>query len=377
MSPRKRSDKPYGGQITTPIPSWLDSTATEPQAQGKEVQVKLKSIHLPREQPRKYFDSQAQNELIASVQQHGILQPLLVRPLSRGSYELVAGERRLRAAQEVGLTQVPVVVQDLSDEQAFQLALIENLQREDLNPIEETEGILRLLAIRLGRETESLPTWLRQLFNTVARGNLETDNNVIIKDKSSNSKPDNHVIIKSFSESQTSSQPMTAGEIEANNNAIANDSSQSQADHHVMIAEDLQAHLAQVEEVFQQLGLMSWQSFVTNRLPLLNLPPEIVTALRQGQIAYTKAKALGKVKDEELRKELLASAIASNWSLSQIKAQALARSQSASPQSRTEQLSERLKSVYQKVKKSKIADHPKKQKKLENLLQKLETLLAE
>jgi ParB family chromosome partitioning protein len=395
MSPRKRRDKPYGGQITTPPTPWLEEpTATESPAQEPPVKVKLESIHLPKEQPRKYFDPQAQQKIIASVQQHGILQPLLVRPLSTGSYELVAGERRYRAAQEVGLAEVPIVVRDLSDEEAFQLALIENLQREDLNPIEETEGILHLLAIRLGQDIESLPTLLRQLFNAVSRGELEThnndiikgnasqaqaDNNVIIEDDSPNSEADNNVIIKNSSDSSPPTNPETKAKNETDNNVIIKDNaSQSQVNNNVIMTKELQAKLAQVEAVFQQLGLMSWQSFVTNRLPLLNLPDEIMSALRQGQIAYTKAKVLGKVKDENLRKELLKNAISANWSLSQIKEQALAHSQTAQAQtqSKTQQLSERLKSVYQQVKKSKIAENPKKQKKLEDLLNKLETLLG-
>jgi ParB family chromosome partitioning protein len=91
-------------------------------------------------------------ELVESVQQHGVLQPLLVRSRSDDQYELVAGERRYRAAKEVQLAEVPVVIRELSDEEAMQLSLIENLCREDLNPVEETEGILQLLALRLGSD---------------------------------------------------------------------------------------------------------------------------------------------------------------------------------------------------------------------------------
>jgi hypothetical protein len=79
---------------------------------------------------------------LRQVKEHGILEPLLVRPLKDGEYELVAGERRLRAAREVGLEAVPIVVRELDDRQAIQVALIENLQREDLNPVEETDAVL-------------------------------------------------------------------------------------------------------------------------------------------------------------------------------------------------------------------------------------------
>ena len=113
---------------------------------------KLSSSTLPineiipnKEQPRKTFDEAALNELADSISQHGVLQPLLVRPLPEGSYQLVAGERRWRASRIAGLTEVPVIIKELSDTEAMQLAIIENLQREDLNPIEEAEGLQALI----------------------------------------------------------------------------------------------------------------------------------------------------------------------------------------------------------------------------------------
>jgi len=98
-----------------------------------------------KEQPRKTFDEAALNELADSIAQHGVLQPLLVRPLTTGGYQLVAGERRWRASRIAGLKEVPVIVKELSDTEAMQLAIIENLQREDLNPIEEAEGLQALI----------------------------------------------------------------------------------------------------------------------------------------------------------------------------------------------------------------------------------------
>ena len=93
-----------------------------------------------REQPRKTFDETSLAELAESIKQHGVLQPLLVRPLAAGGYQLVAGERRWRACRMAGLTQVPVVIKDLTDTETMEIAIIENLQREDLNPIEEAKG---------------------------------------------------------------------------------------------------------------------------------------------------------------------------------------------------------------------------------------------
>ena len=97
------------------------------------------------DQPRKRFDDEAMAELTASVEKHGVLQPILVRPLPRGGYRIVAGERRWRAARAAGLTEIPAVVREMSDAQAAQLAIIENLQREDLNPMEEALGYRTLM----------------------------------------------------------------------------------------------------------------------------------------------------------------------------------------------------------------------------------------
>ena len=97
------------------------------------------------DQPRKRFDDEAMAELTSSIAQHGVLQPILVRPLTRGGYRIVAGERRWRAARAAGLTEIPAVVREMSDAEAAQLAIIENLQREDLNPMEEALGYRTLM----------------------------------------------------------------------------------------------------------------------------------------------------------------------------------------------------------------------------------------
>ena len=107
--------------------------------------VNINDIEPKRDQPRKHFDEEALKELADSIAMHGVIQPLLVRPLSDGGYQLIAGERRWRASRMAGLTQVPVVVREMTDMEAMELALIENLQREDLNPIEEAEGYKLLM----------------------------------------------------------------------------------------------------------------------------------------------------------------------------------------------------------------------------------------
>jgi len=103
------------------------------------------SIRPGKYQPRTRMDQQSLAELAASIRAQGLMQPLLVRPLGGGNYELIAGERRWRAAQLAGLSEVPVLVRDVPDNAALAMALIENIQREDLNPIEEASGLQRLI----------------------------------------------------------------------------------------------------------------------------------------------------------------------------------------------------------------------------------------
>ena len=123
-------------------------------------------------QPRKEFERDALQELVDSIKQHGIIQPLIVRPVD-GRHELIAGERRWRAAQEAGLTEVPVVIRYASDLEVLELSLIENLQREDLNPIEEAQGYARLasefgmrqedIALKVGRSRAAVANAMRLL----------------------------------------------------------------------------------------------------------------------------------------------------------------------------------------------------------------------
>ncbi|MDD4951277.1 MAG: ParB/RepB/Spo0J family partition protein [Desulfovibrionaceae bacterium] len=141
---------------------------------GSEVRMlSLDAIHPNRFQPRQNFSEQSLNELAASIKSKGVLQPVLVRPDGAGSYELVAGERRFRASRLAGLQDIPVLVRDLSDRESLAIALIENLQREDLNPIEEAKGYQQLLerfefsqeelAAHLGKSRPALTNAVRLL----------------------------------------------------------------------------------------------------------------------------------------------------------------------------------------------------------------------
>lgn len=112
---------------------------------NSSVMLKISEIEPNRSQPRKDFDENSLSDLAQSISQHGLLQPLLVRPLPIGGYQIVAGERRYRACRMAGLTEVPVTIRELSDTETMELALIENLQREDLSPIEEALGYKALI----------------------------------------------------------------------------------------------------------------------------------------------------------------------------------------------------------------------------------------
>lgn len=140
-------------------------------AQGA-TELPMDEIFPDRNQPRKDFDDESLQELANSVREHGVLQPILVRPIDNG-YQIVAGERRWRAARLAGLTSVPVNIREMSDFDAMSIALVENLQREDLNPIEEAEGYRNLanatgwtqeqIAKRVGRSRPAVANALRLL----------------------------------------------------------------------------------------------------------------------------------------------------------------------------------------------------------------------
>lgn len=108
-------------------------------------ELRISEIEPNREQPRKDFDQQALQELSDSISQHGLIQPIVVRPMNNGTYQIIAGERRWRASRMAGLEKVPVVIREMDDTTATEIALIENLQREDLNPVEEAIGYKTLI----------------------------------------------------------------------------------------------------------------------------------------------------------------------------------------------------------------------------------------
>jgi len=309
MSVSKRKSQPYQMKGVDALFGEQPITAAE--------FVPRQKIDLPPQQPRRYFEPQAMQKLVESVKRHGILAPLLVRRSENDRYELVAGERRYRAATEAGLDEIPVVIQELTDEEAFELALLENLQREDLNTVEETEAILELLARKLNLSQEAAIT----LLNQAAHPERDSVDNVIHSKE-----------------------------------------------------------WKKVQEVFVSLGKFTPESFRTNRLPLLNLPDDILKPLREGIIAYTKARAIAKVKDDKQRHTLLEDALSQDLSLNQIKERIKQLKVDTKEQDRAEvsTLKSRIDNTCKRLKnskQSKLLDDPKKKKRLEKLLTELESLL--
>ena len=219
--------------------------------------VEWSAIVLPEKQPRRYFDEGELNQLAASIREHGVLEPLIVRPLADGKYGLVAGERRYRAAKLAGLERVPVVVRVLSEEQAWELALVENVQRQDLNAVDRTDAVLQALAFKLGCSIKEAKSALYRIENE--------DKGKVTRVESGNE----------------------TREI--------------------------------VERVFQVLGIR-FAHFMRFELPLLKAPEAVLAAVRAGQIDVRHANEVRRVKDEVKRQRLLDEAIEQQLSVEVVRA---------------------------------------------------------
>ncbi len=299
---------PLNSQIKVTVP-WDDFPSD-----SSIVTIPLTDIYLPKGQPRRYFDEEALARLEKSIQEHGILQPLIVRKGDSDKYELVAGERRLKVAIKLDLAEAPVVIKDLSDEEAFEIALIENLHREELNPVEEVEGVLQLLAHKVKCPTEEVSSLLYRLQN---------------EDK---------------------------GKVTRN---VAGKDTRDK-----------------VEEVFTLIGKFTRHSFVRHHLPLLKLPKDVLDALQEGEIAYTKAVAISKVSNNEQRSSLLQESISQKLSLSEIKNRIKALNQETSENDTpNKRFSDFCKRLNKKSKKSSVWDDDQKWARAQELMIELESLL--
>lgn len=311
MPSRKSAPKPQlrnvAAILNRDIPEQLEQIEHPPQS------VPIEQVHLPQKQPRRFFDAEKLAQLVDSVKEHGILEPLLVRPLKEGSYELIAGERRLRAAHEVGLPSVPIVVRELDDRQALQVALVENLQREDLNPVEETDAVLDLLAIALNISREDVTSLFYQAHHAKHRGQ-ELGQNVL-------------------------------------------------------------SQLEVVQNVLAGVGRFTVDSFRSSRLPLVKLPADVLDVLRQGRLEYTKGQAIARVKDQAQRSKLLKQAISKNLSLNEIKA-AIKELTPESEPIPEKALVERLCEISKRLRKNEAWGDRKKRDRITKLLNELDKLTA-
>jgi ParB family chromosome partitioning protein len=285
---------------------------------GLNREIDITKIDLPPKQPRRYFDPEKMQELVDSIKQHGVLEPILLRPVKSDQYsdhyELVAGERRFRACKEIGHSKIPAIIKELSDEETSLIRLVENLHRENLNPVEETEAILQILTLKLKIPQEQAIAILYRMRHEVR------------------------------------------GEVEKN----------TVSDSEVEI----------IRSTFEGFGLIKWETFISHRLPLLNLPAEVLEALRQGQIEYTKATAIAKVKDTDLRQSLLDETINGSLSLVQIK-EKIREIKAGQTSEKPITLKSRFTNSIQKLKKSPVWDDKKKQKSLEKLIAQIEALIGE
>jgi len=281
--------------MSIPPPSWLPLAVI--------------TLASPSLQPRRTFAPDKLEQLAISIKKLGILEPILVRQKASGEYELVAGERRYRAAKMAGLSEVPVVVRELSDEEALHLSLIENLQREDLNPIDETEGILQLLSIKLKLSVQEVVALLYRIEHEV--------------------------------------KGVTAP------NVMGSDS------------------FKEICTVFNELGKFTWKSFVTNRLPLLKLPEDILSVVRAGSLEYTKAQAIARVKDDGKRQALLEEATRENLSLSQLRE----RIKPTPPTFEQKYPKTLVEKAYHRIRESRIWEDPQKWERVKVLLDELSALI--
>lgn len=217
-----------------------------PAAGDSGQQLPIDQIRTLPGQPRRVFDDEALASLAESIRTQGVLQPVLVRPAT-GGFELIAGERRLRAATAAGLMQIPAVIREVADADVHLVAALENLQRQDLNPLDEVEATVTILARELGVPVEQVVPLLHAQRRT----------------------PDAEIT-------------------------------------------------ARLEQVFRRLGRGSWQSFTANKTGVLRFPEDLLLLMRAGQLEYTRAVALSRIRDATHRHELTRRALEEHLSVREI-----------------------------------------------------------
>ncbi|ESA37157.1 hypothetical protein N836_00320 [Leptolyngbya sp. Heron Island J] len=304
---KKPQPGPYKMKIVTPMVS-----NPLPDEEAAAQWIKLKQLNPANKQPRSYFAPEKMVQLEASIKEKGILEPLVVRPKEGGGYEIVAGERRYKAATALELDEVPCVVRNFSDDEAFEAAIMENLQRDDLNPVEETQAILGLLCRKLEQEREVVLNH----FNSIAVASRKK-------------------IEPNFDEWET------------------------------------------IKALFDVIGRFTPNSFRTNRLPLLDLPEDIYTAISKGDIAYSTGRLISRVEDETERKALLEEADEKKLTRREIQQRIRALNTKDDGASEVSKAIDRMGTIYRRAKKSPIWNDSAKRKELRQHLDAIEKLLGD
>lgn len=295
----------------------LDCFLTEEESveENKVQCLPLDRLRAAKWQPRRYFDPEKIADLASSFQTHGFRGTVNVRPVGEGMYEIIAGERRYRAAQQAKLTEIACVIDDYTDEQALEFSLVENLVREELSKLEETEGILDLIALKLGKQKAEVV----QLIHS-----------------------DGH------------SRRLKGRSISPN------------------------SLLGQIVSILDRLGV-DLQLFRTKNLTLLNLASDLKQAHLTGDLSYTKALELNKIKEPLLRKKLLKQAITQQWSFSEVKDQVrVARDEgNPVPVGQAKRFLQRMTVARKTAQKSQLWHDYEKVARLEKLLSDIEKMLAD
>ena len=251
--------------------SLLDFKQTEEliATQSEIVNISLDNVILPPQQARRYFDENKLQKLADNIKKVGILQFPIIRKRNDGKFDLIAGERRIRAGVIAQLESITCRIIECDDKTAKEIQLVENLKREDLNAWEETRAIMDLICTELEVEEKEVKYLLNRMV----------------------------------------------------------DEKRGKVPHNVMGNNEKDTHNGKVNEIglalqtlFESLGMMTWESYTKNRLPLLNLHDNVTEALATGKIEYTKAKVINKIKDEGTRQATLDKAVAEKLSLEEIKA---------------------------------------------------------
>ena len=311
------------------------------------IEISVDKIDITPHQTRRYICPDEIELMAHSISEHGVITPILVSP--RGDrYDLVYGQKRLRGAIAAGLNFIKSHVKELNYEQQLELALVENLHREDLNPIDEVDGILALLALRLKVDLSTSEQICRDLLY-VEMGRLS--GGIYSYELSSTGTTDKRGVYNY--------EPSSTGTTDTNN---------------------IRINLDEAREMFDRVSRANLKSFVTNQLPLLKLPAHIIEAIRQGQIAYSKARIISRIEDEEFQQQLLQEAIADNLTRQQIsnKIKEYKEGNQDKEEEKEATLQEQATQIFKKVK-QKVGriESSAKQKKIKKLLQELDRLIDE